>query len=478
MVRFSLLFASLAACKFSASAASEAPNANEPPVDTRTIDASIDAPPPPACTARSATCLDDVTLSTCACLNTTPFVTMCNWGCIATGTAHCGQLAALGGGGNLGDFTAQGGAPLTLNNAKLNTNDGTSMGVTTGFSAVLRGNVMVFRISGLTLTGTTQFTGPNAAAFVADGAITINAIVDVRGPCAMNAKNAGLGGFNGGNGDAPGMGMGGGAAINSKDCGGAGGGYGGQGGDGGGPSAALGGGAYGGAIISERDGGRGHRPLEPRGTPRRAAGHAGLGMAARRGATRPQACRAMRGGGRSLELVREAEPHVEVVVGIEHRVREVVREQRALVLERRTLEDAPRVPVLLDRDLRDHARHDARAVLAVEHVGRLAPAGELLDVRPVGGRQRAVLVRLADLDRVAVEAVVARRRAAGRLGRAVTIAPHLEVQAAGDRHVLDGGQRREHASIPRHAVALRVVAQLAAVPQVREHAGRERLVVG
>jgi len=257
MVRFSLLFASLAACKFSASAASDAPHANDSPVDSRTIDASIDAPPPPACTARSATCLDDVTLSTCAGLNATPVVTKCNWGCIATGTAHCGQLAAHGGGVNSGDFTAQGGAPLTLNNAKLNTNDGTIMGVTTGFSAVLRGNVMVFRFSGLTLTGTTQFTGPNAAAFVADGAITINAIVDVRGPCAMNAKNAGPGGFNGGNGDAPGMGMGGGAAINSKDCGGAGGGYGGQGGNGGGPSTAIGGGTYGDAFISVLVGGSG-----------------------------------------------------------------------------------------------------------------------------------------------------------------------------------------------------------------------------
>ena len=259
MVRFALLFASLAACKFSANAAGDAPRANDSPadssVDALSLDASIDAPPPPQCTMRSARCLDAVTLSTCSGANATPVVTTCNWGCIATGTAHCGQLAPHGGAVSSDDFTAQGGAPLTLGSIKFNTMDGTSNPATTGYSTALRGSVMVFRFSGLTINGNVSFTGSNAAAFVADGAITINGIIDARGPCANNTKNGGPGGFNGGDGDMAGHGTGGGDTQSGKNNGGGGGAYGGSGGAGDGNTA--GGTPYGDAFISALVGGSG-----------------------------------------------------------------------------------------------------------------------------------------------------------------------------------------------------------------------------
>ena len=255
MGRSGLLLAGLAACKFSANAASDAPRTIDSSIDSQMIDASIDAPPPPACTGMSATCLNAVTLSTCSGLNATPVVSTCNWGCISTGTAHCGQLQAHGGAVQTGDFTAQTGAGLVLMNTKVNTNDGTIMGVTSGYSFVLRGNVMVFRFSSLTVNGTLSFTGPNAAAFVADGAIAINGIVDARGPCATMPKNGGPGGFNGGNGDSPGGGMGGGDAQSGKNDGGGGAGYGAAGGTGNGGTA--GGTAYGDSLITVLVGGSG-----------------------------------------------------------------------------------------------------------------------------------------------------------------------------------------------------------------------------
>ncbi|MBV8763115.1 MAG: hypothetical protein JO257_37865 [Deltaproteobacteria bacterium] len=256
MARSRLLLVALSACKFSANAASDAPHAiDTKSIDSQMIDASIDAPPPPACTGMSATCLNAVTLSTCSGPNATPVVSTCSWGCVSTGTAHCGQLAAHGGAVQSSDFTAQGGAPLTLGTIKFNTMDGTTMPATTGYTAVLRGNVMVFRFSGLTITGSVSFVGPNAAAFVADGAIAINGIVDVRGPCANNTKNAGPGGFNGGNGDNPGSGMGAGAAQTGKNDGGGGAGYGAAGGTGNGGTA--GGASYGDQFISVLVGGSG-----------------------------------------------------------------------------------------------------------------------------------------------------------------------------------------------------------------------------
>ena len=260
MVRRALLLVVVGACKFSANAAGDASprpidSSIDSPVDSPLIDGSIDAPPPPACTGMSTTCTNDVTLSTCSGANAIPVVSTCNWGCITTGTAHCGQLSPRGGALQSGDFTAFTGAGLTLTTAKFNTMDGTIMGVTGGFSAVQRGNVMVYRFSSLTITGNVSFTGPNAAVFVANGAITINGVVDARGPCATNTKNAGPGGFNGGDGDMDGHGTGAGAAQTGKNDGGGGGAYGGAGGIGNG--GAAGGATYGDTLISVLVGGSG-----------------------------------------------------------------------------------------------------------------------------------------------------------------------------------------------------------------------------
>ena len=249
----------LAACKFQATAATS--DATQPTydgaVDSLALDASIDAPPPPQCTAPSATCLDAVTLSTCAAADATPAVTTCNWGCLSTGTAHCGQLAAHGGAVQSNDLTAQAGAGITINTPVVfNTSDGSITGLTADYSHVMRGNVQIFRFHALAINAAISFAGNNSAAIVADGAISIAGIADVRGPCGTMPKNPGSGGGAGGNGDNAGQGMGGGGTSGGKNDGGGGAGYGDVGGQGGNNGGAAGI-AYGDAAISVLVGGSG-----------------------------------------------------------------------------------------------------------------------------------------------------------------------------------------------------------------------------
>jgi len=247
----------LAACKFQPTAATstgDAPLAHDGPIDSLPLDASIDAPPPPQCTGMSATCLNSVTLSTCSGMNATPVVTTCTWGCINATTDHCGQLAAEGGAVNSGDLTASNGDVTISAPTVFNTTDGMIAGVT-GYSHVMRGTVQIFEFHSLTINAAISFTGPNAAAIVADGSITINAIVDGRGPCATMPQKPGPGGFAGGNGDNPGTGMGAGGAGTAKNDGGGGAGYGATGGIAG--QGGGGGGTYGTTTISVLVGGSG-----------------------------------------------------------------------------------------------------------------------------------------------------------------------------------------------------------------------------
>src|SRR5687767_7021424 len=114
-------------------------------------------------------------------------------------------------------------------------------------------------------------------------------------------------------------------------------------------------------------------------------------------------------------------------------MRELVREQRALLVERCALEDAEDAPALVDRDLRDDAHHEADALLALFELPRdgLVAARQLVDASLLVGAQRAGTVALADLDGVAVEATGARRLQR----RAVAVAPDVRVQTTADRDV-------------------------------------------
>ena len=258
MVRFATVAALLGACSFRPNPAG--PIDAKPPVDVIPIDLPVDvmldAPPAPACTAASASCLDANTLETCTGPSATPVVTTCSWGCVTTGTDHCGTLAPSGGAVTSGDLNASGVGDVTLAGNIIDTENGTILGVTSGFTFTTRNNVGVFRFRSLTITGPISFTGAHAVAFVAANTITVNSTIDARGPCLVNRQTGGPGGANGGDGDSTGGGNGGGGTASGKNDGGGGGGYGGGGGQGG-NNGGGGGGIYGDATISSLIGGSG-----------------------------------------------------------------------------------------------------------------------------------------------------------------------------------------------------------------------------
>lgn len=269
MVRFATVAALLGACSFRPNPVTgdgAAPR-DSTPVDLP-VDVMLDSPPPIQCTSASATCLDTNTLETCTGPSATPLVTTCSWGCITTGTDHCGTLTPSGGavtpsdlmsgGGNLGD--------VTLSNAIVDTEIGTIVGVTSGYTFTTRNNVGIFRFRSLSISGPVTFTGTHAVAFVALGTITVDSTVDARGPCTTSRQTAGPGGGNGALPDTDANGNGGGAGSTVKNGGGGGGGYGGNGGQGGNGAGGTGGPEFGDAQISMLSGGGGGGGGHNRGT--------------------------------------------------------------------------------------------------------------------------------------------------------------------------------------------------------------------
>ena len=259
MARFSALamsLVSIAACSFRTNpAARDAAPRDVVPIDLP-IDVMLDSPPAMACTSSSATCLDANTLETCTGPSAQPVVTICTWGCLAAGTDHCGALAPSGGAVTTGDLSASGVGAVTLAGNIIDTDNGTILGVSSGFTQTVRNNVQVFRFASLTVDGPITFTGTNAVAFVASDAIVVNSTIDARGPCLISRQTAGPGGFDGGDGDTTGAGTGGGGTSSGKNDGGGGGGYGAGGGTGG-NSGGAGGIGYGNATITSLVGGSG-----------------------------------------------------------------------------------------------------------------------------------------------------------------------------------------------------------------------------
>ena len=273
MVRFGLAAVLLGACSFRTNGATGdgAPPRDSTPIDLP-VDVMPDGPPPVACTAASASCLDGNTLETCTGPSAQPVVTTCPWGCLTSGTDHCGALAPAGGAVTSSDLAAGGGnlGDVTMGPTVVDTEIGTIAGVTSGYTFTTRNNVGIFRFRSLTIDGPIAFTGKHAVAFVALDAITVNSTIDARGPCALSRITAGPGGFDGGAGDTAASGSGGGGTNAGKNDGGGGGGHGGNGGQGGNNggaggatfgddqiSALVGGGGGGGGHNTGHDGGGG-----------------------------------------------------------------------------------------------------------------------------------------------------------------------------------------------------------------------------
>lgn len=218
------------------------------------------------CAAPSTSCASDTVLRTCAAEGATAVETECAWGCVsAAATARCGTLMPAGGVITPLDFDPAGLADIVLTDTTINTDDGEILGVRprdpgvkNGIDFQKPGNASVFRLKSLRITGTVLLAGRRAIAIVAQEAITLEGLVDGRGDpiCANAGKDAGPGGFDGGNAKSNAAGPGGGAGTSAGDSGGGGGGHGGTGGTGGGTGGA-GGLAFGRAELSMLVGGGG-----------------------------------------------------------------------------------------------------------------------------------------------------------------------------------------------------------------------------
>ncbi|MDQ3297648.1 MAG: hypothetical protein M3619_13740, partial [Myxococcota bacterium] len=218
-------------------------------------------------------CVDNV-LRHCMTAGAPPTDTICGWGCISTGTPHCGRLQPTGGTLAAGDLLAEagildktitsvGGTIVNTDNGEITGYRGSGSGIRDGIEFTSNNGIGIFKFNRLTIQGApVGFRGSNAVAFVSVGAMDINAVLDLRGDCV--GTNPGPGGKRGGSassdGSGSGSGEGGEAASGNKSSGGAGGGHGAAGGDGGNPdnlSAPEGGSTFGTATITSLVGGGG-----------------------------------------------------------------------------------------------------------------------------------------------------------------------------------------------------------------------------
>src|SRR5689334_111643 len=88
---------------------------------------SFDAPgpaKPDPCLEASVSCASDTVLRTCGAGDATAVTTECPWGCLETGTAHCGALVPAGGVITSEDFTLPELADVMLADTTINTDDG------------------------------------------------------------------------------------------------------------------------------------------------------------------------------------------------------------------------------------------------------------------------------------------------------------------------------------------------------------------
>lgn len=220
-------------------------------------DAGVVATDAATCVAPSIECASSDILRTCSEAGANAIDTVCAWGCMPD-PPHCGRLVPAGGAATSADLEAD---PqllaVTLAGVTIDSDTGAigpatsptairgpGHGIVDGIAFETRGNVGVFRFGSLAIDGPVDVTGTHAVSLVSDGAIRVNAVVDVRGPCTQNT--AGPGGFAGGTSGQDAPGNGGGERGANNTGGGGGGGHGGTGGVGGTP---IGGGASGGPSF-------------------------------------------------------------------------------------------------------------------------------------------------------------------------------------------------------------------------------------
>lgn len=236
-------FASAAACSYNPSTGGLGPS-----------DGATDGPPPlpdaGPCTAAGAMCFTDGSngevLQTCTAEGAQPVIDPCSWGCVTTGTAHCGVLQPKGDavlpahtqpqpGETLLDITIT--ADTIFNTDTGEITGGVTRaavpGIDAGIEFISRNNVGIFRMRSLTLSASKiNPTGVNGIALVALETIELGSEIDLRrcnepqnpGGSAGGATKTAGGGVGGG-------GAGGGSSDNNS--GGGGGGHGGGGGQGG-----------------------------------------------------------------------------------------------------------------------------------------------------------------------------------------------------------------------------------------------------
>jgi hypothetical protein len=230
---------------------------------------------PSLCSGQSTMCSADTsTLITCPASGQMATSTPCSWGCVASGSAaHCGALQPTGGAVTGGDFVG-GAMDGSLATVVVDTDQGKIGGMTWPWFHT-HNNVGIFSFGNLVIGGGVTFVGSNAVAFVANGDITIDGVVDARGSGCTNGgadRVAGPGGSTGASPAQTGAGSGSGGEAGDDSAGGGGGGYGGAGGSGGyftdSTQAGAAGTSWGSAPISVlAGGGGGGAASDPNGGP-------------------------------------------------------------------------------------------------------------------------------------------------------------------------------------------------------------------
>ncbi|HSK05018.1 MAG TPA: hypothetical protein VK932_27405, partial [Kofleriaceae bacterium] len=176
----------------------------------------IDGPEVSICTRTGTECVGEDVLRTCTDVGLTPVDEACAWGCSAAGEPRCAELVPSGGAVQWADLQPDAeldpsivAAPVTVDTDKgsitpsLRAEGG---GIKNGIEYFQRTRldhtVALFRFGSLAINQPILVRGSLPVAFVADGDIVVNAMIDVRGECGGNAP--GPGGWPGGTTEAPG----------------------------------------------------------------------------------------------------------------------------------------------------------------------------------------------------------------------------------------------------------------------------------
>ena len=205
----------------------------------------VQLPDAGSCVAVEASCASGTVLRDCTTVGQSPMDIECPWGCVASAgpvPAHCGVIVPSGGAVTASDLDPTGLLDIELqgtvdgSTGAISGLRGPGAGVIAGIGYEVKNGVAVFRFRSLHVVGVVALGGTRPIAFVANGEVVIDAVIDARGAPACLGRSGGPGGAAGGLKNDPGGGPGGGEGMSNNNEGGGGGGHGGDGGDGGGES--------------------------------------------------------------------------------------------------------------------------------------------------------------------------------------------------------------------------------------------------